>query len=158
MAQPRPKSLDKPWMPAVIRAFSKANVWLYEKTGGRLGGKWRGGSALRQGRPVCLLTTTGRKSGKPRTAPLVFLRDGDRIVVVASHGGMPKHPQWYLNLTANPDVTLQIGRDVRPMRARTANPNERCAYWSRLVAFHADYEEYQSWTEREVPVVILEPR
>jgi F420H(2)-dependent quinone reductase len=154
--KPRPKGLDKPWVPKIIRAFSKLNVWIYKRSGGRLGGTWRVGSGARRPVPVCLLTTTGRKTGAPRTAPLLFLRDAERVIVVASQGGMPKNPQWYLNLSANPDVTLQIGTDVRAMRARTANASERAHYWPRLVELYSDYADYQRWTEREIPVVILE--
>src|SRR5689334_11300319 len=98
MTKPRPEGLDKPWVPGVMRRMSKAHVWVYQKTNGVLGGKWRVGAAFPRGVDVCLLTTKGRKSGETRTAPLLYLPDGPRVVVVASQGGMPKHPLWYLNL------------------------------------------------------------
>jgi deazaflavin-dependent oxidoreductase (nitroreductase family) len=141
-----------------MRRMSKAHVWVYQKTNGLLGGKWRVGAAFPRGVDVCLLTTKGRKSGETRTAPLLYLPDGVRVVVVASQGGMPKHPLWYLNLQANPDVDVQVKGDRRKMRARTATSAERAAYWPRLVAMYSDYDDYQSWTDREIPVVILEPR
>ncbi|MDG3011490.1 nitroreductase family deazaflavin-dependent oxidoreductase [Rhodococcus sp. D2-41] len=138
--------------------MSRANVRLYRATGGRIGGKWRIGSAFRSPVPVCLLTTTGRKSGEPRISPLLYLPDGDSVVVVASQGGLPKNPMWYLNIRANAEVTVQTGSTVRPMRARVAEPDERAALWPRLVELYADFENYQSWTDREIPVVVCEPR
>lgn len=156
MTKTRPPQLDHPLVPKLIKAMSTANVWLYRRTKGRLGGKWRIGSTFPWGLPVCLLTTTGRKSGQPRTSPLLFLRDNDRIVLVASQGGLPKHPQWYLNVRANSEVTVQIGGTVRRMRARVAEPEERDALWPRLVAHYRDFADYQSWTDRVIPVVICE--
>ncbi len=93
-----------------------------------------------------------------RTTPLVYLRDGDRVVVVASQAGRPRHPLWFRNLEADPEVTVQIKGDRRPMRARTASPPERAELWPRLVDLYSDYDSYQSWTDREIPVVIIEPR
>jgi len=155
---PRPPGLDHPLVPKVMRLFSQANVWVYRKTGGRLGGKWRVGSAFPHGVPVLLLTTVGRKSGARRTTPLLYIEDGERVILVASQGGMPKHPLWYLNLSAEPEVEVQIGKAIRAMRARDATPQERQAYWPRLVAMYPDFASYQSWTERVIPVVVLEPR
>jgi F420H(2)-dependent quinone reductase len=137
--------------------MSRANVWLYRKTGGRLGGTWRIGSAFPWGIPVCLLTTRGRVSGQPRTVPLIFLADGVRVVLVASQGGLPRHPQWYLNLSQDPHVQVQIRDRVVDLRARTATPEERATLWPRLVRLYRDYDNYQSWTEREIPVVVCEP-
>lgn len=154
----RPSGLDSPVTTKVIGVMSRANVRLYRATGGRIGGKWRIGSAFRRPVPVCLLTTTGRKSGRARVSPLLYLPDGDRIVVVASQGGLPKNPMWYLNIRANPEVTVQIGGTVRPMCARVADADERAALWPRLVELYADFENYQSWTDREIPVVICAPR
>lgn len=144
-------------VPKFIRAMSRVNVWLYRKTNGRVGGKWRVGSAFPRGIPLCLLTTTGRVSGEPRTAPLLFMRDGERIVLVASQGGLPRDPQWYRNLRKNPEVTVQIRGTVEALRARVADDSERAALWPRLVALYRDFESYQSWTERQIPVVICEP-
>lgn len=134
-----------------IKFASKLNTGLYRRTGGRLGGSI--GRA-----PVCLLTTIGRKSGEPRTMPLLYLRDGDDVVVVASKGGYTNHPQWYLNLLANPDVEIEIKGARAPMRARVADEDEKAALWPKLVAMYRSYDTYQARTERDIPVVICSPR
>lgn len=152
-----PKGLDSPLVPKFMKVASRLHVEAYRITNGRVGGTWRVGSALRRGVPICLLTTRGRKTGRPRTLPLLYMRDGDRVVIVASQGGLPKHPMWYLNLRADPRVVVRIGSDVRRMRARTADEAERTALWPRLVEVYADYDNYQSWTDRKIPVVICEP-
>ncbi|MCT2122363.1 nitroreductase family deazaflavin-dependent oxidoreductase [Dietzia cinnamea] len=141
----------------MIKVMSRANTWLYQRTGGRIGGTWRVGSAQRAPVPVCLLTTTGRKSGEPRTVPLLHIPDGDRVLLVASQGGLPSHPQWYRNILADPSVTVQVGRRVRSMTAREATPGERAELWPRLVERYADFAEYQANTSRVIPVVICEP-
>lgn len=156
-APARPPGLDSPWTVKIIKWMSAANVRAFRLTGGRLGSKWRIGSAFPRGIPVCLVTVTGRKSGRPRTSPLLYLPDGGRVILVASQGGLPKHPMWYLNLVANPEVTMQTRKQVRRMRTRVADPVERAELWPRLVEMYADFNNYQSWTEREIPVVICEP-
>lgn len=153
----RPQGLDSPIVPKIIKWASRVNVRVYRATGGRIGGTWRIGSAFPRGVPVCLLTTKGRKTGLPRTQPLLHLIDGDRVILVASQGGLPKNPLWYLNLQSDPEVTVQIRREVRRMRARTADPAERAELWPRLVAMYADFDQYQAWTDRVIPVVICEP-
>lgn len=157
-AAARPPGLDSKWTVSFIKWMSKINVLLYRRTGGRLGSKWRVGSAFPRGLPVCLLTTTGRKSGEPRISPLLFLEDGDRIILVASQGGLPKHPMWYLNLRANPEVTVQVKSRVRPMSAHVADPEERARLWPRLVDMYPDFDNYQAWTDRTIPVVVCNPR
>jgi deazaflavin-dependent oxidoreductase (nitroreductase family) len=152
MTQPRPFTPQQERVGrVVIRAMSALNVWVYRLSGGRIGGRFL------RGAPVCLVTTTGRKSGEPRTAPLLYLADGPRVVIVASQGGMSKHPVWYLNLAANPRCTVEIGSEKRAMVARTASAEEKAALWPRLVAMYRDYADYQARTERDIPVVILEP-
>lgn len=136
----------------IIRVMSRLNTWAYRLTGGRLGGTFL------RGAPVMLMTVTGRKTGRRLTVPLLYLADGRRVVTVASKGGMDHHPLWYHNLVAHPDVEVQIGSDVRPMRARTADDGERTRYWPKLVAIYRDYADYQARTERVIPVVVLEPR
>ena len=136
----------------LIKAMSRVNAWVYRATGGRIGGTWL------RGAPVFLLTTIGRKSGRALTIPLLYLRDGDRFVVVASKGGMDHHPLWYLNLEAHPDVEVELAGTVTKVRARTATPDERAALWPRLIAMYRDYADYQERTERVIPVVILTPR
>ncbi|MDV8002488.1 nitroreductase family deazaflavin-dependent oxidoreductase [Rhodococcus sp. IEGM 1408] len=138
--------------------MSKVNTWTYRVSGGRVGGSWRVGSALRAPVPVCLVTTTGRKTGEPRTVPLLHLPDGDRVLLVASQGGLPSHPQWYRNVLADPNVTVQVGRRSRTMTAREASPQERAELWPELVQRYSDFASYQSNTSRVIPVVICEPR
>jgi len=154
----KPRGLDTDLTRRIIKAMATANVWLYRRTGGRVGGTWRIGAGLRHPVPICLLEHRGRKTGRLRTTPLVYLEDGDRVVVVASQAGRPEHPMWYLNLLADPDVTVQVRSRRRPMRARVADDAERADLWPRLVAMYADYDSYQSWTDRVIPVVVLEPR
>jgi deazaflavin-dependent oxidoreductase (nitroreductase family) len=153
----RPKALDNPLVPRVMRALSRANVWVYQKTGGRLGDKWRGGSAFPWGLPILLLITIGKKSGQRRTAPLLFIEEGGAFVVVASQGGMPNEPLWFTNLVANPEVEVQMGARVEARRARVATPAEREHLWPLLVAHYADFAAYQAWKDHTIPVVLLEP-
>ncbi len=157
MTKVKPKGLDSPLVPKLLKRAAAVNVWVYRRTNGRLMGKLRIGAAFPWGVPICLLTHTGRKSGELRTTPLLFLPEGDRVVVVASQGGLPKHPHWYLNVLSNPDVTVQVRGNVRRMRARTATTSERAELWPRLVDLYADFDSYQSWTDREIPVVLCEP-
>jgi deazaflavin-dependent oxidoreductase (nitroreductase family) len=154
----KPKGLDSDLTRSIIKAMATANVWLYRRTGGRVGGTWRIGAGFRDPVPICLLEHRGRKTGRLRTTPLVYLEDGERIIVVASQAGRPEHPMWYLNLLADPEVTVQVRSDRRPMRARVAEDDERGLLWPRLVDLYADYASYQSWTDRVIPVVVLEPR
>jgi deazaflavin-dependent oxidoreductase (nitroreductase family) len=137
----------KPFM----KLMSVANTWIFKASGGRLGAKFVGGA------PVGLLTTTGRKSGAARTTPLIYLADGERIVLVASQGGMPRHPLWYDNLVATPEVAFRTPRGERRYRARTVDRAEKTALWPRLVAIYRDYDDYQKRTDREIPVVALDP-
>lgn len=153
----KPKGLDKPSTVKIIKVMSKTNVWLYRRTGGRLGSHWRVGAAFRKPVKICLLEHTGRKTGQVRTTPLVFLRDGERIVIVASQAGLPKHPQWYFNLKANPDAHVQVDRDRWAVTARVAEEAERAVLWPKLVDLYSDYDTYQAWTDRVIPVVILDP-
>jgi F420H(2)-dependent quinone reductase len=153
----KPKGLDTDLTRRIIKVMAGANVWLYRRTRGRVGGTWRIGAGLRNPVPICLLEHRGRKTGRVRTTPLVYLEDGERIIVVASQAGRPEHPMWYLNLLADPRVTVQVRNRRRPMQARVAEPDERAILWPRLVDLYADYDSYQSWTDRVIPVVVLEP-
>jgi len=133
-----------------IKWMSKVNTVMYRASGGRLGGRFAGA-------PVCLLTVKGRKSGRRLTVPLLYLRQGSDVVVVASKGGMSKHPLWYLNLSANPDVELEIDNDKGSYRARRASDEEKERVWPRLVEMYADFDLYQARTERNIPVLLLTP-
>ena len=109
------------------------------------------------GMPVVILTTTGRKSGKKRTTMLTApIHDDQRVVLVASYGGDDRHPAWYLNLRDNPDVELEIKGDKRAMRARVASADEKAELWPDVVKAHKGYADYQTKTERDIPLVILE--
>jgi deazaflavin-dependent oxidoreductase (nitroreductase family) len=154
----KPKGLDTDLTRRIIKTMATVNVWLYRRTGGRVGGRWRIGAGFRSPVPICLLEHRGRKSGKLRTTPLVYLEDSDRVVVVASQAGRTEHPMWYLNLLANPEVVVQVGKQRRPMRARVTEADERALLWPQLVDRYADFDAYQSWTDRVIPVVVLEPR
>jgi deazaflavin-dependent oxidoreductase (nitroreductase family) len=124
--------------------------WLYEKTDGRF--TWLAGL------PVLLLRTIGRKSGAERTVALVYLRDGDNLVVVASNGGRDRSPGWFFNIQKNPQVSVQIGRERRRMRARSAEPQERARLWPLVNQNNSNrYDGYQAKTKRQIPVVILSP-
>lgn len=154
----KPDGLDHPVVPRVLKHVSRAQVWIYRRTGGRIGGKWRIGAGFRKPVPTLLLDHVGRKSGARFTTPLLYLDDAPDLVVVASQGGLPRHPQWFHNLKAHPDTSVQVGREVRAVHARVAGAEERATLWPRLVDLYADFENYQAWTEREIPVVVLEPR
>ncbi len=145
-------------LPVIFRHMSRAQVWVYRKTNGRIGGKWRIGAGFRKPVPTLLLEHRGRISGKLFTVPLLYLRDGQDLVVVASQGGLRNHPQWYRNLVACPDTIAQVGGERRPVRAVIADAQQRSRLWPRLVGLYADFDTYQSWTEREIPVVVLQPR
>jgi deazaflavin-dependent oxidoreductase (nitroreductase family) len=116
------------------------------------------GAAFRKPVPVLLLDHVGRKSGTKFTTPLLYLVDGEDLVVVASQGGMATNPQWFANLVADPDTQVQVGAELRRVRARVADSDERARLWPRLVELYADFASYQAWTDRTIPVVILEPR
>jgi deazaflavin-dependent oxidoreductase (nitroreductase family) len=134
----------------LLDLFSNSNVWLYRLSGGRIGG--------RMGRaPVLLLHHVGRRSGKHRVTPVLFLVDGARLVVVASKGGATRHPGWFHNLKANPLTRVEVGRNRFSVRAREADEAERAAYWPQLEEIYPSYVVYQRRTERRLPVVVLEP-
>jgi deazaflavin-dependent oxidoreductase (nitroreductase family) len=150
MPKSPPRNLNSPYADFFIKWMARGNTWLYKLTGGRLGGTF-------QKAPVALLTTTGRKSGQPRVSPLLYVRDGDKVIVPASRGGSDKHPMWYLNLNANPKVQVQIKKELLHLTAREANDEERARYWPRLVEIYPTIDDYQSWTDRVIPLVVCEP-
>lgn len=156
--QEPPKALNSKAVSTIVKLSSRANTKVYKLTGGKIGAKWRVGAGFKDPAPVLLLTTTGRKSGKPRTVPLLFLRDGDDVVVVASQGGMASNPAWYLNIRENPDVSIQEGKKTTAMRAREADDSERDQLWPKLLEVYADFDQYRQWTDRKIPVVICRPR
>ena len=129
--------------------FGAEHVRAYIDTDGERGHDWKNTQCL-------LLTTTGRKSGQPRVMPLIYAEDDGRQVVVASKGGAPEHPAWYLNLSSDTEVEVQVKGDRFPARARTATPDEKPEMWRTMAAVWPDYDSYQEQTEREIPVVVLE--
>jgi deazaflavin-dependent oxidoreductase (nitroreductase family) len=153
---PRPATQDRYTrgrsLPPIARRgqslFTGAHSFVFRSTGGKAGRVFRGS-------PVLLLVTTGRKTGKRRTTPLMYLKDGEDMVVVASDGGSPKHPAWWLNLRADPEATVEVGGRELRVRAEEAAPEEKGRLWPKLVAIYAGFEDYQRKTERELPVVVL---
>ncbi len=135
---------------SAVRRWSAIHRWLFALTGGRLGNRLVDNDML-------LLTTTGHRTGEPHTVPLLYLRDGNRLVVIASYGGRPNHPTWYTNLVATPAVIVQIGSRRTSYVARTADADERSVWWPRVVDAYDGYSEYQHRTDREIPVVFLDP-
>jgi deazaflavin-dependent oxidoreductase (nitroreductase family) len=142
--------VDHMW--PVLRQLMKGHTTAYRLTGGLVGHRVPGAP------PSLLLDHVGAKSGTVRTIPLSYLADGDDLVLVASKGGNPKHPAWFHNLRAHPDVTVQVGSKRRAVRARVATPEERARLWPQVVAMYGGYADYQRRTKREIPLVILEPR
>ena len=132
------------------KLYGAEHVRRYRETGGEVGHIWKEGST------ILLLTTTGRTSGEPRTTPLIYAEDGDRFVIVASQGGAPEHPGWYLNLEANPEVGVQVKADKFRARARTAEGEERERLWKMMNEIWPHYDEYQTKTTRQIPVVVLD--
>jgi F420H(2)-dependent quinone reductase len=133
---------------AVFKAVTALHIQVYRRTGGKFGAK--AGSTT-----MGLLTTTGRKSGQPRTTPLNIMADGDRWLLVASYGGDDRDPQWFRNLQANPDATIQVGSDIIRVRATVATPEDKKTLWPKVVAAYKGYEGYQRKTSRDIPVVVL---
>ena len=132
------------------RLFGDEHVRRYRETGGEVGHDWRGATVL-------LLTTAGRRSGNPTTTPLIYGRDGENVVLVASQGGRPEHPGWYRNLVKEPNVEVQIKREHIRGRARTAEGEERERLWRLMAEIWPQYDAYQTRTDRLIPVVVVEP-
>ena len=138
-------------MPGDDDLFGQEHVRIYRQTDGVHGYHWRGTTIL-------LLTTTGRASKQERTTPLIHRTDGDDWVVVASKGGAPDHPDWYKNLLANPEATIQVKGEVIPVHAHSAQEPERARLWGLMAEVWPAYNDYQRKTEREIPVVVFERR
>lgn len=139
-----------PVSPTFINLMSKTHLFWYRLTGGMIGGSI-------MGRPHLLLTTTGRKTGVQRTTPLMYQEDGENLVVIASNGGNPRHPNWWLNLEKNPQAEVQLKNETRRIKAEAATGEERERLWRAVVEVYAGYEDYRKTAEREIPVVILRP-
>lgn len=137
------------------RRLTKVHVAIYRRSGGRLAGHLPGWPEAR----IVLIDHVGAQTGRARTSPVMYHEDGDSIVVVASKGGQPTNPAWFHNLIANPETTIQVGSEVRDVRARPATAEERERLWPEFVAFYPGYEFFRAHAgDRELPIVILEPR
>ena len=141
---------DQAW-PVLLKLMG-GHTAVYRATGGRIGHRFPGAP------PMLLLDHKGAKSGTERTSPLAYVADGSNLVVIASKGGYPKNPGWYHNLLANPDTEVQVGNDVRQVHARVAEPSERDRLWKMATEAYKGYDGYQERTDREIPLVVLEPR
>jgi deazaflavin-dependent oxidoreductase (nitroreductase family) len=159
LPEERPDGLDSAATAKLIKYGAKAQVRVFKLTGGRVGSKWRIGAGFKKPVPTLLLEHVGRKSGTLFTTPLLYLADGSDLVIVASQGGLPKNPQWYANLVAQPQTVVHLRKERgRAVTARVAQAEERTELWPRLVELYADFAKYAVWTDREIPVLILEPR
>jgi deazaflavin-dependent oxidoreductase (nitroreductase family) len=133
-----------------LKLGSGVHAGVYRATGGKLFG--------RMGKsPILLLNTVGRKTGRKRTTPLLYVMDGEDFVIIASKGGAATHPAWYLNLRANPDATVEIGDREVQVEAGVADPEEKARLWEKMVEMYPTYDDYQSKTEREIPLLVLRP-
>jgi F420H(2)-dependent quinone reductase len=137
------------WQVTAIRQAAKLAVWLYRRSGGAIGGKIRGA-------PVLLLTTTGRKTGRIWTTPLIYGRDDDRLVLIGAFAGNDRHPAWWLNLRGNKRGTVQLGTDTFDVVPREADGEERERLWAKMVQIYRGYDGYATKTTRRLPVVVLE--
>jgi F420H(2)-dependent quinone reductase len=136
----------------LLRHFSRFNLWVYRLSGGRLLGRWKGQPC------IGILICRGRRTGALRATPLLYLRDGSRLVLIASNAGMSNHPLWYRNLMCHPDCEFEIRGVKQPVCARPASADEKQRYWPRLIALYAYFDWYQARTPRDIPLVVLEPR
>lgn len=132
-----------------LSLFGDSHVRAYRETNGATGYLWNAA-------PILLLTTKGRKSGDERTSPLIFVRAGDEVAIIASKGGAPQHPGWFLNIEGDPSVTVQVKDDVYEAKARVAEGAERTRIWEDAVKVWPQYADYQASTDRKIPVVVLE--
>jgi deazaflavin-dependent oxidoreductase (nitroreductase family) len=141
---------DRSW--PVLRRLMGGHAAVYRATNGLIGHRFPGSP------PVLLVDHVGARSGKRRTSPLVYAEDGENVILIASKGGYPKNPAWFHNLMAHPDTSIQIGSRRRDVRARVADHEEHKRLWPKVVEVYSGYDDYQRRTEREIPLVILEPR
>jgi deazaflavin-dependent oxidoreductase (nitroreductase family) len=131
-----------------MKDFNRHVIEEFRANEGRVGGAW-------EGLPMALLTTTGAKTGRPHTTPLVYLHDGDRVVVFASKGGSPTHPEWFLNLRANPEATVEVGTEKYPVRAEITSGQERDRLFNEQASRMPTFRQYQERTSRTIPVIVL---
>jgi deazaflavin-dependent oxidoreductase (nitroreductase family) len=145
------KDSQLPAIRRVLRWVSRFQVAVYRKSNGRLLNKFLGGY------PICVVTTTGAKSGQPRSIPLIHLPHGENKLLVASQGGMPGNPAWYYNVVAHPEVQILVDGKEKTYRARRASDEEKAELWPHLLSLYPDFDEYQARTDRNIPVFICQP-
>ena len=143
----KPVPVPPKWL---LKAITKANVLIYRLSGGRL---WN----TMEGSPICLVTMTGRKSGRIMARPVMYTPNGDTVLIVPSLGGAPQHPLWYHNIMAHPDIAITVGSTSRKMRARQASAAEKAELWPLVVASYPSFQSYQDSTTRDIPLLICEP-
>jgi deazaflavin-dependent oxidoreductase (nitroreductase family) len=134
----------------IFKQFIRLQIFMYRRSGGKSFGRLRG-------MPILLLTTIGRKSGKQRVTPVMYIRDGNNYVVTASNSGEDKHPGWFVNLRTNPQITIEVDGITKSVMARQSSPQEKERLWAQLVEQAPFFDGYQKKTRREIPMVILEP-
>jgi F420H(2)-dependent quinone reductase len=134
----------------ILKTMVAVNVFFYRLTDGKFMGRLKGS-------PICLVTMKGRKSGRELIIPLMYTPHGEDVLIVASLGGAPRHPVWYHNIMAHPDVTIQVGDRVRKMRAHQASTAEKAELWPLCVASYPDFAAYQAKTERDIPLIVCQP-
>jgi deazaflavin-dependent oxidoreductase (nitroreductase family) len=157
-AKPKECNVSEVLIPAHLPDWIRDHIRRYLESDGADGHMWDSSSVGGPGLvPTLLLTTTGKKSGNPQILPLIYGKTKNGYVIVASKGGAPSHPAWYLNITTHPEVAVQVGAKRFRARARTATAAERSKLWDQMVGIYPPYEDYQKRTEREIPIVILEP-
>ena len=149
--QPIPKKWEG-LVKRIMRYYTRFNVWVYKKTNGRLMKNFPGGF------PICVVTMIGKKSGQPREVALIHLPWDDKKLLVASQGGMDKHPTWYFNVKANPDISIMVEGVTQNYHAVQASGDEKRALWPHLLSIYPDFDEYQARTDRDIPVFICSPR
>jgi len=135
----------------ILKLFAALNASVYRMTGGRIMGKMGASD-------ICVVRMQGARSGRWRDVPLMYVPNGDGVILVASLGGAPKNPMWYYNLVAHPDIEVQVKENTLRLRARLASSEEKAQVWPRCVAAYPSYETYQKRTTRDIPVFICEPR
>lgn len=148
------QEIPQKWVPLtrkIIRAYTRFNVWVFKKTNGRLMKNFPGGY------PICVVGMTGAKSGKRREVALIHLPFKDKLILIASQGGMDIHPRWYYNIKKNPDIDVMVGGHKRHMTARQLDNDEKRQLWPHILTLYPDFDEYQARTDRNIPVFLCEP-
>ena len=151
---PAPKPIPHQWQPLIrffLKLYTRLNVAVYRISRGRLMNTFPGGA------PICLVAMTGRRSGRRRTIPLIYIPHGDEVILGASQGGMDVHPAWYYNLLAEPEVEITAGGSRRRMLARQVDDAEKRQLWPRMVEVYSDFDQYQARTSRNIPVFLCSP-